>query len=615
MQKLTYNILEYSNWDDLRAIMDSFTGPVALDTETTSLRWFVAECEGVSLAHDADVVWIPSDSPVWPHFIKYMRTWIPTVKEIIMHNAPFDMKILYKYGVVDFRNIFCTMTAAHLLNEEGSSKLKDIAQDLLNIRVQYYQDVQFLPRTDINFIRYACEDAVMTLKLYEIFKKAIEVQNLHNLFYKIEMPLQLVLRDMEVRGIEADSELAKSYLCKLEDILLQLQIKLHTSAGLRYNLQCDLLGNKFVTSKWNFNSNQQLVTIITEILKLKVPYETDNGNPSVGKKTRKALKDRSDFIRYLDIYSSASKIYSNFIVPFEKFVDGDGRIRTSFNNTVAVTGRITSSEPNNQNLAKENEEIGISVRKCYTTKPGYKMIAGDFAGQELRVLAEVSGDPVLVDAIHKGQDLHLTVANKIFNLGIAEEHLRVTSPSYNEFKEKYAKERHIAKNGVLFPLIYGSTAHGISASLGCTEAEAQRYIDSFFESFPKVKQIIDKCHQLMYRYDYVCTKAGRRRRFRKIMGKHTSRSARQAFNFWIQGTSADMMKATLVKLHGELSKNPQWDAHIILQVYDEVVVECREEFAEDCAKLIEQCMLTAFPLNRVPLECEVKIGDNYAEVK
>ena len=599
---------------ELESILSGFIGPVALDTETTSLNWYDLECEGISLAHGDSVVWIER-ALLTPETVQVLSEALNRTVELVFHNAPFDLGVLHKLGITVTDRIFCTQTAAHLLNENGPKSLKDLSARLLKVKTVHYQEVENLPRNHPDFIKYACNDALWTLRLYEIFKPQLEEEGLNRLFYKIEMPFQFVLKDMKVRGIGADVKLANEFIDVLKQKEFELLIQLHQSANLKYSVQCDLLGNRFIDTKWNFNSSPQVVDIIQNKLGLEIPFKTDTGEPSVGKDTKKALKNRHPFIKYLDLYSRCSKLLTGFLVPFETNVDADGRIRGDFNNTVAVTGRLSSSKPNLQNLAKDSEDLGVKVRGCFRAAPGYKLIAADYSGQELRVLAELTGDPTLIKAFERGQDLHLSTANAIFNLGISDEDLCETSDNYDGIKSKYSKQRHIAKNGVLFPLIYGSTAYGISVSLGCTENEAQSYIDAFYKAYPDVKQSIDRCHQFLIKNGYVYNLSGRRRRFKKTYGKYSAKAFRQDFNFLIQGTSADMIRAAMVVLHRELKSRPEWDAEIVITVHDEVVVECKEEFVSVCSELIKHVMKTAYPLSRVGLEVEIGVGDTYSEAK
>lgn len=906
----------------LQRLSGAFSKPLALDTETTSLNWYELECEGISLANETDVIWIAGEF-LTPSVTSLLDKLLTKCPELVMHNAPFDLAVLHKLGIFYTGNVFCTQTAAHLLDEEGAKSLKDLAAQKLKVKTKKYDEVQYLKRDSEEFVQYACNDAVWTYQLYKLFQPQLTEQGLDRLFYKIEMPFQFVLKDMKVVGIEANPELSTKFERELEQKEFELLQNLHDAAGLKYSISCDLLGNKTVDSKWNFNSPQQLVDIIQNKLGLLIPFTTDAGEPSVGKDTKKALRNHK-FIQILDLYSRCSKLLTGFIRPFKNYVDGDNRIRGDFNNTVTVTGRLSSSRPNLQNLAKDSDDLNVKVRECFTAKEGYVLIAGDFCfsddtevlteggfklfrdvlknekiaqydggkisfsrptrhinkqfvgnmvwvhgtrgtdllmtpnhkcllynreglptwrlsqhykqnrndlqvnagilaggrvvnddqlrlvaaiqadgkvdtqstgrivfwlkkqtkinrlrtllerleipykthfcptkaaghgttfyapqwvwqwlspnktfnrenllsvsvenrreflselpkwdghdnkyvstnlancntvqeiavvsgvratlrisnresckdgiirkpcgvvgfgksdrthiktfkisnvpysgavycvempkgtvivrrngkvsitgncSQELRVLAELTKDPLLLKAFERGQDLHLSTANAIFNLGISDEDLCESSSNYHKIKDKYAKQRHIAKNGVLFPLIYGSTARGIAASLGCSESEAQGYIDAFFKAYPSVKRSIENCHKFLIRNGYVYNLTGRRRRFRKQFGKYPAKAFRQAYNFLIQGTSADMTKAAMVVLWRELKKYPAWDANIVITVHDEIVVECREEFASQCSALLASVMKSAYPLSRVALEVEVGIGRNYSEAK
>jgi len=612
-----YKLYKPSTTKELRDLLLTFVGVCALDTETTSLRWYDLECEGISIACRNEAIWIDKELVSKTTTPAIINKWLKTIELLVMHNAPFDLGVLHKLGIFPSQNIFCTQTAAHLLNENKSKSLKDIATQIGIARpdTKKYKDVQFLGRDHEDFIRYAADDAIYTLRLWSLFAPELTKQGLDNLFYKIEMPFQFVLKDMKVAGIGADISTMNEFEAELNKIDFDLRVKLHESAGLSYTINSDLLGNKTVDSKWNFNSPAHLRQIIIDKLGLDVPFETDSGLPSIGKQTKMALKNESEFVRYLDLFIKANKLLSAFVRPFKEWVDGDGRIRADFNNTSTKTGRLSCSKPNLQQLAKENAELGVEIRRAFVAGEGKVLVSADFGGQELRVLAQLSKDATLLKCFKNGQDLHLTTANKIFKLEIPEEHLVEGSQEYADVKEKYKKERHIAKNGVLFPLIYGSTAFGISRSLGCSEDKAQEYIDSFFREFPAVKSAIDRCHKFLFKHGYVPNYSGRRRRFDKEFGKYTNEHKRQAFNYLVQGTSADQTKASMVLLHKELQKTPAWEAHIVMAVHDEIIVECKAEYCNSVASLLEKCMKTAYPLPDVEMSVETGVGKNYHEAK
>lgn len=282
-------------------------------------------------------------------------------------------------------------------------------------------------------------------------------------------------------------------------------------------------------------------------------------------------------------------------------------------------GKVTMSERDSTYIKTFNQEqvpycgkvycVEVPTHKIIVRRNGHTAITGN-CGQEIRILADQSKDPVLIDCIETGKDVHLTSGNRIFDLNIPEEYTVEGSEHYEETKKKFKNERHKAKNGVVFPLIYGKAEYGIAKDFNITEKEAKGWIGKFFGLCPNVAKSIKGCHKFLSRHKYVYTKTGRRRRFDKI----DNRAKRQAYNFLIQGTAADMLKRAMVGLRQLLLLNPEWEAIMVLTVHDEIVVEVKEEFAEYAAECMKAVMINAYKLS-VPLDVSYGIGDNYSQAK
>lgn len=591
---------------------------VGVDTETTSLKYYEQKIESVQLAASKKVLFIP----LLIGDVYNMNLLLP-LQDImnkspwgvwIFHNAPFDLAALHKIGIYYEGTVGCTMTMAHLLNETRTKALKEIAHGVFNTKIISYSDVSHLARSDVKFIQYASHDAIYCRELYPMMYSSLQEHGQEPLWVKIESKFQHVLKEMRIKGLPADKATAHKLQVRATELQRTLLKKCHEAAGLRCTEQCDLLGERFIQSKWNFNSSTQLIDIIENKLGLEITETTDKGAKSVGKKTKARLKNKHDFIKQLDLYGKVSKSLSGFLEPFDDYVDGDGRMRSDFNNTGTVTGRPSSSDPNLLQLPKDNAEIDINFRECFVAPAGKAIIASDFSGQELRGLGELSRDPKLLNCFAKGLDIHLMVANEMFKLQIPEADQSEKSPNYEAVKEKYKKERHIAKNGIVFPLIYGSTAKGISENLNISMEEAQGYIDRFFQSFPQVKKLIDATRYFIIKHGYAVNKSGRRRHFEKEYGKYNNGCFRQGFNFLIQSMAADMTKICCVNIRKEFKKHPEWDAIILMEVYDEIVVEANEEFLEPIKKVMRDKMLSSYKMS-VPLEVSIGSGKNYQGCK
>jgi DNA polymerase-1 len=627
LYEYTYHVAK--NPSDLMSIAPYILKDICIgvDTETTSLQYSEQKIVSVQLAGNKHVVFVPIllgdvyDTPMIAMLQKIFQHMSEKKVTVSMHNAPFDLAALNHLYINWEGEVFCTMTAAHILNENRTKALKEIANSVFGTRVITYKDVSHLAYTDEEFIKYASHDAIFVRELHPIMIEHMRRMKQDALGLRIEMPFQQVLKDMRIHGIGVNPETAKKLAAQAKLLEYDLAKKCHTSAGLKFTEQCDLLGERFIQSKWNFNSSAQLIDIIENKLGFEIFETTDTidpktgkANKSVGKKTKARLKNQCEFVGHLNLYGKVSKLLSGFLEPFDQYVDPDGRIRSDFNNTGTVTGRPTSSDPNLFQLPKDNTEIDINFRECFVASSGKKLIAADFSGQELRGLADLTRDPSLLKCFERGMDLHLMVANEMFRLSIPEDDLCEKSGNYEKFKEKYKKERHIAKNGVLFPLIYGSTAIGISGNLGITVEEAQSHIDKFFNAFPMVKKCIDATRRFIIANGYVVNKSGRRRHFEKEYGKYNNSCFRQGFNFLIQGMAADMTKLACVTIRNKLRLRGISDAVIVLIVYDEVVVECKEADVDKVKHIMRDCMLNSYKL-AVPLEVSMGIGDNYQQCK
>ncbi len=306
----------------------------------------------------------------------------------------------------------------------------------------------------------------------------------------------------------------------------------------------------------------------------------------------------------------ALDIKGKFTEKMKGSLSPDGRIRCSFNDTVAATGRLSSSDPNLQNLRKMNVILNVECRSCFIAPKGRSFIVGDYSGQELRVLYLVTQDPTLKEVFDKGLDLHLTTANLLFDLKLTEKQLISGTEEHDEASKKYKNERHKAKNGLVFPVIYGSTAIGISRNIGVPVKEAEKLLEKFLDSYPGIKNGIADCEERIKLYGYVTNHVGRRRR----LDGFTKRALRQAFNFKIQSYSADMLRLGMINIRQVILKHPEWDAKIVLTVHDEIVIECKDEYIEQAVPLVREAMNSAVDLG-IPVETDISVGKVYSQCK
>lgn len=599
----------------------------ALDTETTSLKQEELECIGVSLCGesvitDSDGNKVSNckqscyidllDGHEYSKLIDILRTEIPTISRLIFHNAAFDMRVLAKVGIHHTQNVVCTMTAAFLLDENNDVGLKELVVRYLGVdpaQVVHFEEAMVNGFKSDLFYSYARRDAEWTFELWSLLGAKLEEENLTPLFFDIEMPFQFVLRDLEMNGILMDTGSLSTMRQSLNEEVCKLQRATYEAGGIKYTQQINLLGEVEYVADVNLNSPIQLSSFIVDTLGIPLTEPTSEpGVFSVDKGILEGLENKHPFFHCLLEYRKSNKLKTMFLDKAQTFVDSDGRIRASFNNCVARTGRLSSSKPNLQQLPKKGTSL-CSIRSLLIAQPGYKLLAADYAGQELRVLAEVSRDLTMIESFILGKDLHLTMANRFFGLGIPESLLYEKHPKHQEVRSKYKDQRDRSKT-INFGIAYGKTATGFSEDWNISYEDAEEIVNQYFKSAPRIAEAIDRCKRFLDDNGYAVNLAGRRRR----LPVGNNRAYRQAFNFLIQGFSADLVKLAAGNLYRELLLYPDWDCRVVLQVHDELVYELREEYVETALPIIKYTLEHAWPLS-VPMVVDIKVGNNYSECK
>jgi DNA polymerase-1 len=605
------NLTEWTkNWDG---------GPVGFDTETTSLDWYKLEIEGFSLYDGNNAIYIDliglEPSALMMQLDKLMGV-LNSAKLVIGQNLAYDLGVLKKYGLEVYSPIFDTQVASFILNENKPCDLKHNTKTILRRNVVKYDDVAALDHSGPEFASYGRADAINTYDLWTVFAPQIEREGLGTAFYKIDMPFIHVLVDLKVNGIAVDLKEHARIQGICEKTLLEYKSELHDLANVSY----EIVDGEF-ESFLNLNSSDDLVMVI-EGMGIEIT-EMTKGGTKPNKKTGKVAPpkksvgidslnkmDQTPFVILIKKYKKLQKIYSSFVLPFLDFVDPDGRIRPSFNNTVAVTQRLSCSKPNLQQLPRDSSEFGFNFRDIFISEKGNLLVVSDYEGQELKILGDLTHDPRILAIFNDNLDMHLMLANKMLKLGIPEEMLNKAHPEYEAVKKKFKLQRYKAKNGVNFPIIYGTTAFGVAKYFMVPERVAQGYIDSFFELFPEVLKAMYRCNMYLRQNKFVKNREGRRRRFKYDSPK----AQRQSFNFKIQGTAASMIKAAMSLVRKAIRKHPEWGAKIVLTVHDEIVIECLSDQAERVLEVLEWCMINAYKLS-IPLTVESAIGPNYGECK
>ena len=588
---------------------------ISLDLETDGLG-FGCQIEGVSLCDGLRACYYPIEVLDRVEALKDLQTLLTGIKGLIVHNAYFDIRVLREHGLKVDCPIYDSMIAAHLLNENQSCALKKLAVRVLKVpqsEILTFKEASKDGLNTVKFYNYATNDAIWTYQMWEVSAPLIEKQGLHDLFYNIEIPCIDVLIDMYIKGVNIDITKLKDF----QEHLLAEKDKLETlvinSAGLKVVYEKDLFGFEEKILPINLNSSPQIAKIIQGKFKIKLPKTEPSktcpeGQPSTSVEVLAKFREKCSFIDALLQYRKIDKLLNTFIEPMFGHLYPDGKIRTNFNSSVAVTGRLSSSKPDLQNIPKKvTKDAIVNVRELFIPDDGCCFIVADYDSQELRQLANVTKDPILIDAFNNNKDLHLTTANGCLNLGIEKEQLCKSHPDYNDIKNKFEHERHIGKNGINFPIIYGSTAVGVSKSNGVTQKVAQGWIDNFFKFYPAVSESIKETNKEIFRNHYIVDDWGRRRRFIEI----NNRAKRQAFNWKIQGYCASLLKVVLHKLYKLLNDKPEWGARLCLTIHDDVLISCKRAFAEVAMSKIKYIMENSVD---VPVQflVDINIQQSYA---
>ncbi|MEX2584243.1 MAG: DNA polymerase I [Gemmatimonadota bacterium] len=513
--------------------------------------------------------------------------------EKIGQNLKYDLLVLRRVGIPLHGIGFDTMVASYLLDPSRREHgLDSLALQHLDYRTTTYQELvgkgkNELPFAEVDVDRcceYACEDADISLQLRDLFAPQLENLKLEELFRTIEIPLIDVLAEMEWNGIGIDGAFFRDLEKRLSVELRKLEIDIHEEAGVQFNI----------------NSNPQLREILFERLKLPVVKRTKTG-PSTDASVLEELAAQGHRLPTLLMqYRQLDKLQSTYVTALPRLVNPvTGRLHTSFNQTVASTGRLSSSDPNLQNIPIRTD-IGAEIRRGFVPAEDHVFVSADYSQIELRILAHYSEDVAFVEAFRSGIDIHRQTAALVFGV---------------ETEEVTRMMRDRAKT-VNFAVIYGIGPFSLAQQLGVSNAEAKEFIDRYFERFPGVRAYLDRMVELARERGYAETLTGRRRYIPEIKARNfniRSFGERVATNAPIQGTAADLIKIAMIAIQTALTQEGA-SARMLLQVHDELLFETHREEAESTLRVVRKHMEGAAEL-RVPLVVETGIGDNWLECK
>ncbi|CAM3488374.1 DNA polymerase I [Parendozoicomonas haliclonae] len=573
----------------------------AFDTETTSLNYMDAEVVGVSFAVKAgEAAYVPLahdylDAPQQLDRNAVLEALKPLLEDEsqrkVGQNLKYDRSVLMRYGIELKGIAFDTMLESYVLDSNGRHDMDTLAEKYLGVKTVKFEDIAGKGAKQLTFNQisleqaapYAAEDADITLRLHEALWPQLEKsESLKSVFTDIEVPLVPILSRIERNGALVDVNLLGQQSIELEKRLCELQDEAWTVAGEEFNL----------------SSPKQLQALLFDKLGLPVLKKTPKGQPSTAEEVLVELSHNFDLPRLILEHRSLSKLKSTYTDKLPKMVSPvTNRVHTSYHQAVTATGRLSSSDPNLQNIPVRTAE-GRRIRQAFIAPEGYKLVAADYSQIELRIMAHLSGDQGLLDAFSHGLDVHKATAAEVFSVGLDE----VT-----------ADQRRSAK-AINFGLIYGMSAFGLAKQLNIPRGDAQKYVERYFERYPGVLEYMDRTRAQAHEQGYVETLFGRRLHLPEINAKNKMRqqaAERTAINAPMQGTAADIIKKAMIAVDAWLQES-SLDARIIMQVHDELVLEVKEEQLDELVVGLKARMAEAATLD-VPLVADAGIGNNWDE--
>ncbi|CAI3923289.1 MAG: DNA polymerase I [Pseudomonadota bacterium] len=576
---------------------------IAFDTETTSLNYMDAELVGVSFCiEEGEAAYVPvaHDYPDAP--AQLSREFVldalkpilesDTVIKVGQH-IKYDKNVLANYDITLNGIGFDTMLESYVLNSTAQRHDMDsLALAYLGHKTIHFEEIAGKGAKQLTFNQisleeagpYAAEDADITLRLHNaIWTKLKEIPELKNLLIDVEVPLACVLSRMEQEGVLIDSQRLLQQSQDLATRIAELESEVHEEAGEPFNL----------------GSTKQLQHVLFEKMSLPIIKKTPKGAPSTSEDVLQELALEYPLPKKIMEYRGLTKLKNTYTDKLPKMINHrTGRVHTSYHQAVTATGRLSSTDPNLQNIPIRNEE-GRRVRQAFVPREGNKFVAADYSQIELRIMAHLSGDKGLLDAFAHGKDIHKATAAEVFGVPLDE----VTT-----------EQRRSAK-AINFGLIYGMSAFGLSKQLNIPRNEAQKYMDLYFERYPGVLEYMDSTRESAKDKGYVETVFGRRLYLPDIKASNGARrkgAERAAINAPMQGTAADIIKMAMIKVDDWIRKNASDDVTMMMQVHDELVFEIKEDKVETYVSTITALMESAATLN-VPLVVEAGVGENWDE--
>ncbi len=573
---------------------------LAVDTETDGLNPFRDNLIGISLAWQAgEAYYIPLAVLDKFKIAKEIIAKILAAKEIkkIGHNIKFDLEVFQRAGFKLEGIAFDTMVASYLLNPGSRQhKLDTIVFNEFGYEMTPIEELigpkgkkqLNMSEVDLELVAdYAAEDADYTWRLYEVLKKRLAENKLADLMEQIEVPLIKVLAKMESYGVLVDREFLERMSSELADKIKKLEKQIYKMAGVEFNVRSPLQLKEVLFGRLNISTAGLA--------------KTKTGISTAASELEK-LRGRHKIIDLIEEHRELSKLKSTYTDALPELINPlTGRIHTSFNQTVTATGRLSSSDPNLQNIPIRSE-LGRQIRRAFVAPRGYQIVSIDYSQIELRIAAAMSGDKKMIEAFRRGEDIHTRTAAEVFEI----------SP------DKVTPEMRRKAKEVNFGIIYGLGPRGLAQRTGMSYDEALFFIEKYFDIFSGLKEYLEEIIALAHTQEYVETLFGRRRYLPEINAEHQglrAQAERMALNHPLQGTAADLIKMAMIKVDKLIEdKFTDGQVKMILQVHDELVFEVKKQAVRQAAELIADEMETVHKL-KVPIKVDVKVGENWGECR
>lgn len=591
-----YQLIE--NEDDINNLFSLLlTNPIlSLDTETTSTNAIEAELVGLSFAvkeYQAFYVPVPENREEAQRIVNIFKPIYENDKIVkVGQNIKYDMEVLRNYGVTLAGKMFDTMIAHYLIQPELRHNMDYMAEVYLNYRTIHIDELigprgknqksmRDLPPSQV--YEYAAEDADITLRLKNILEPKLKETGAEELFYGIEMPLVAVLAEMEMNGVRIDTASLAETSQILTSRMKELEQRIYGMAGEEFNIA----------------SPRQVGDILFGKMKImEKPKKTKTGQYVTNEEVLQSLKGKSEIVGDILAHRGLKKLLGTYVDALPKLINPrTGHIHTSFNQTITATGRLSSSDPNLQNIPVRGED-GKEIRKAFIPEEGCLFFSADYSQIELRVMAHLSGDENMIEAFREGHDIHAATAAKI----------------YKEDIESVDRDQRTKAKRANFGIIYGITVFGLADRLNIDRKEAKQLIDGYFETFPRVHDYMEQAKETARRHGYVETFFRRRRYLPDINSRNATVrgfAERNAINAPIQGSAADIIKVAMINIHRRF-KEEGIRSKMILQVHDELNFSVVPEEKEKVESIVMEEMQSAYPL-LVPLTADCGWGGNWLE--